>query len=65
MQGPFGPQRDPHQDWMSRLEEGAYEQWKQKQNRQPGVGTRAGQVISWIVFLGFILLVIVLITSAQ
>jgi len=41
------------------MEKGAaYEEWKKGPKRGGGVG----QVISWVVFLGFILLVILLIT---
>jgi hypothetical protein len=59
MQGQFGPQRDAHRDWLNRMEKGAaYEEWKKGPKRGGGVG----QVISWVVFLGFILLVILLIT---
>jgi hypothetical protein len=61
MQDPFGPQRDPHRDWVNRMEKGAaYEQWK-KGRGQGGVG----QVIAWIVFLGFVLLIILFIMNAQ
>ena len=44
MQGPFGPQRDPHQDWLNRMEQGAaYEEWK-KGRGQGGI-SGAGQVL--------------------
>ena len=59
MHGQLGPQRDAHRDWLNRMEEGAaYEDGKKGLKRGGGVG----QVISWIVFLGFILLAILFIT---
>ena len=64
MQGPFGPQRDPHQDWVNRMEEGAaYEEWKE--GRGQGGMSGAGQVLAWIVFLGFVLLIILFIVNAR
>lgn len=61
MQGQFGPQRDPHRDWINRMEKGAaYEEWKK--GRQ-GSGGGAGEALGCILFLGFVILIIAIITS--
>jgi hypothetical protein len=66
--GPFGPQRDPHRDFLDwQREGGAYQQWKKEKDREPeedkGCLNTVGNIIGFLILVFLCLVVIQFISS--